>query len=124
MARIKQRDSKLEIRFRGALWKSGIRYRKNVKIYGTPDLVLSRYRLLVFVDSCFWHGCRFHCRKPKSNVAFWESKITRNKARDQKVTRYYRRRGYTVIRFWEHQIDSDLDNCIHKLLQVIATMKQ
>jgi len=116
MARIKQRDTKIEVRLRKALWRAGIRYRKNVRMFGTPDLFLSKPRVLVFVDSCFWHGCRFHCRKPKSNTTFWETKITRNRKRDKRVTRHYRRRGYVVLRFWEHEILADLDNCVTKIM--------
>src|SRR3954469_7146062 len=111
MSRVKQRDSRIELRLRLALWRAGVRYRKHVRVFGTPDLVLRRARILIFVDSCFWHGCRYHCRRPKSNVAFWATKIARNRWRDRRVNRYYRRRGWTVIRFWEHQLD-DVDRCV------------
>lgn len=120
MSRIKQRDSGIERALRAALWRTGVRYRKHVRIYGTPDLAMSTARVLVFVDSCFWHGCRFHCRRPKSNVEFWESKIARNRRRDLKVTRYYRRRGWTVIRFWEHQLSKDLDACVGRIAAAVA----
>ena len=119
MSRIKQRDSKLELRLRKELWKHGVRYRKNVRIYGTPDLMIKKLKILVFVDSCFWHGCPFHCRRPKSNTAFWDAKITRNRARDRKVSRYYRTRGYVVLRFWEHKIQANLPACVEKILLTI-----
>jgi len=102
----------LEREFRVALWHRGVRYRKNVRIYGTPDIVVRRAKLLIFLDSCFWHGCRHHCRMPKSNRLFWDEKINRNKKRDRAVTRHYRRKGWTVLRFWEHKLAKDFDNCI------------
>ena len=120
MSRIKQRDSGIERTLRSALWRRGVRYRKNVRIYGTPDLVLLASRVLVFVDSCFWHGCRFHCRRPKSNVDFWEAKIARNRRRDLKVTRFYRRRGWVVLRFWEHRLLNDLDACVERVVKAVA----
>jgi DNA mismatch endonuclease, patch repair protein len=119
MSRIKQRDTGLEVQLRRALWKAGFRYRKNVRIFGTPDLVLARSKVLVFVDSCFWHGCKVHCRKPKSNTMFWETKISRNQIRDRKVAGYYRRRGVTVLRIWEHDIQANLDGCLMRVAQAV-----
>lgn len=115
MSRVKQRDSDIERTLRLALWRSGIRYRKNVRMYGTPDLVISKARVLVFVDSCFWHGCRFHCRRPKSNIEFWEAKLIRNRQRDLRVTRHYRRQGWTVLRFWEHRLRGNLGACVEQV---------
>ncbi|MGE3779431.1 MAG: very short patch repair endonuclease [Pirellulaceae bacterium] len=116
MSRIKQRDSAIERQLRSAVWRAGLRYRKNVRIHGTPDLVFRSAKVLVFVDSCFWHGCRFHCRMPKSNVEFWKTKIMRNRRRDLRVTRFYRRRGWTVLRFWEHQLLRDPDGCVNRVI--------
>jgi len=116
MSRVGQRDTDIELLLRQALWRRGLRYRKNVKLIGTPDLAIKTRRLVVFVDSCFWHGCRFHCRRPKSNILFWKSKIERNRRRDVRVTRYYRRRGWTVLRFWEHVLRQDLDGCVRRVV--------
>ena len=116
MARIRQRDSGIEMALRLAVWRAGVRYRKNVRIYGTPDLVVSRAKLVVFVDSCFWHACRHHCRRPKSNIEFWEGKLARNRRRDRAVTRHYRQRGWTVLRFWEHTLRRDLGACVKAIL--------
>ena len=124
MARIKQRDSQLELEFRRKLWHAGIRYRKHVRVFGTPDLMLRKLKILIFIDSCFWHGCSFHCRMPKSNIAFWETKINRNRARDKKVSRYYRRRGYIVLRFWEHKIQADLAGCVSQILHVVGERRK
>jgi DNA mismatch endonuclease (patch repair protein) len=124
MARVKQKDSQIERRLRLALWSAGIRYRKNVRIFGTPDLVISANRVLIFVDSCFWHGCRFHYQQPKSNADFWQSKIDRNRRRDRKVTRHYRRKGWTVVRFWEHQLAADFERCVQRVVQMLAEKRE
>jgi len=116
MSLIKQRDTTLEQQFRAALWANGVRYRKNVRMYGTPDIVVRKARLLIFLDSCFWHGCRHHCRMPKSNVEFWNKKISRNQERDRAVTKFYRADRWTVLRFWEHSLAKNFDGCIAKVL--------
>ncbi len=69
-----------------------------------PDFVFPKQRLAVFVDGCFWHGCPRHGTQPKQNRKFWETKIARNKARDREVTRVLRRKGWQVVRIWEHEL--------------------
>jgi len=79
-------------------------WRRNQKVFGKPDFVFPNYRLAVFVDGCFWHGCPKHGTQPKGNAAFWRKKISRNQARDQLVTRTLRRTGWRVLRIWEHEL--------------------
>lgn len=67
-----------------------------------PDLVFRPQRVAVFVDGCFWHGCPDHATWPKTNAAFWQAKIERNRARDESTDERLRRDGWTVLRFWEH----------------------
>ena len=69
-----------------------------------PDFVFPRLRVAVFVDGCFWHGCRRHATQPKTNAAFWRDKITCNKARDRQVNRHLRKLGWNVVRIWEHEL--------------------
>jgi len=73
---------------------------------GKPDFVFPKSRVAVFVDGCFWHGCRKHCRMPSSNREYWEEKIGGNIRRDSIVTRKLRAAGWSVIRFWEHDLNS------------------
>lgn len=120
MSRIRGSDTSFEERFRKNLWKEGLRYRKNVKkLVGKPDLYFSRKKLVVFLDSCFWHGCREHCRMPCSNVEYWEKKIDRNKKRDKEVTKYYKRNGFTIIRIWEHELKNDFDEITKKVVSEV-----
>ena len=106
MSRIKNKDSKIEVLFRKELWKQGFRYRKNsAKHFGKPDIVLSGYKIVIFIDSCFWHGCKRHCRVPSTRKKYWVGKIERNKERDREVTRYYKKIGWRIFRIWEHNIE-------------------
>lgn len=105
MSKIKSKDTKIEIEFRKAIWKAGIRYRKNPKGYfGRPDLVLKKRKIVIFIDSCFWHSCKKHCRLPSTRKNYWLPKIERNKQRDKEVNRHYKKLGWKIIRVWEHGI--------------------
>ena len=79
-------------------------WRRHQPIFGNPDFIFSKLRLAVFVDGCFWHGCPKHATRPSSNGAFWREKLARNKARDRIVNRTLRRRGWTVLRIWQHEL--------------------
>lgn len=105
MSKIKSRDSKIEITFRKALWRHGLRYLKNsTKYFGKPDIVLPKHTTVIFIDSCFWHGCSEHFRMPKTRTKFWREKIERNKRRDIEVTCHYQKLAWQVIRIWEHDL--------------------
>jgi DNA mismatch endonuclease (patch repair protein) len=107
MSKVKSKGSKIEIEFRKAIWKAGFRYSKNpTKYFGKPDLVLKKHKTVIFVDSCFWHGCKRHCRLPATRKEYWTEKIERNKQRDKEVNRYYKKIGWKVIRVWEHDIEN------------------
>lgn len=117
MSKVRNKDSKIEIALRKALWKEGYRYRKNVTNYfGKPDIVLAKYKTVIFVDSCFWHGCKEHGSMPETRREFWKVKIARNKKRDEEVTRHYKDKGWTVIRIWEHEIKKNFDKKVNKIL--------
>jgi DNA mismatch endonuclease (patch repair protein) len=82
-----------------------IGWRRHLKgAYGSPDFLFKKSKLAVFVDGCFWHGCKKHCIMPKSNTVYWIPKIARNIARDKTVNSYYRANGWKIIRIWEHEI--------------------
>lgn len=79
-------------------------WRRRQKILGNPDFVFRRKRLAVFVDGCFWHGCRYHFRMPESNQKYWSQKIARNVARDSVITRALKKLGWRVVRIWERSL--------------------
>ena len=79
-------------------------WRRNRPLFGKPDFVFPKLRLAVFVDGCFWHGCPRCYTRPKSNLEFWDAKISRNRARDRDVNRHLRKLGWKVLRIWEHEL--------------------
>ena len=123
MSKIKSKDSKIEVEFRKAIWKAGFRYRKNpANYFGKPDLVLKKYKTVIFVDSCFWHGCKKHCRLPATNKKYWNEKIERNKQRDKEVNRYYKKEGWQVLRVWEHDLShKNFDKAINKIITFLKS---
>ena len=79
-------------------------WRRNWPLEGKPDFVFPRQRLVIFVDGCFWHGCPIHGTQPSTNQAYWQPKLGRNKARDERVTRSLRKNGWRVLRVWHHDL--------------------
>ena len=79
-------------------------WRRHPKIFGKPDFIFPKFKLAVFVDGCFWHGCPKHATKPATNRAFWRNKLARNKARDRIVNRTLRQFGWMVLRIWQHEL--------------------
>ncbi len=106
MSRIKSKDTKPEEKVRKHLFAQGFRYRKNVrKLPGCPDIVLPKYKTVVFVQGCFWHmhDCgRFHW--PASNQKYWEPKIRRNVERDQTNKEQLQALGWKVLTVWECEL--------------------
>jgi DNA mismatch endonuclease, patch repair protein len=82
-------------------------WRRNQKIHGNPDFLFRRARVAIFVDGCFWHGCRTHFRLPRSNILYWKKKIGRNIRRDRNVNRILRSLGWGVVRIWEHELGQE-----------------
>ena len=105
MSRIKGKDTKIEISVRKYLFAKGFWFRKNDKRYpGKPDVVLPKYKTVIFVNGCFWHGHQGCFILPKSNVDFWENKIERNINRDRENAISLERMGWRVIVVWECEI--------------------
>ncbi len=122
MAAIRSRNTSIEIRFRKALWASGIRgYRLHYLLPGKPDIVFTRKRLAIFIDGCFWHWCPQCFRMPKTHREYWEPKICRNVARDEDINQQLQQNGWTVIRFWEHEIKHDLTECVLRTVNRITS---
>ncbi|USK48023.1 very short patch repair endonuclease [Bacillus sp. CMF12] len=116
--------SKLESIVTHELWKRGYRFRRNVKgLVGTPDIAIKKYKIVIFIDSCFWHFCPIHGRMPKSNIDFWKKKLERNQERDKEHTQYYMQKGWHILRIWEHEIRKDLDNTLEKIIIFIEDAK-
>jgi DNA mismatch endonuclease (patch repair protein) len=79
-------------------------WRRNQPVFGKPDFVFPKFKLAIFVDGCFWHGCPKHATHPKHNRAFWQRKLAANKTRNRVVTRTLRTQGWRVLRVWGHEL--------------------
>ena len=119
MGKIRGKSTKPELAFRKALWTAGYRYRIDYKkLIGKPDIVLQKYRTVIFIDGEYWHGYNWEERKPKikTNREFWIPKIERNMQRDTEVNIELDHLGYKVFRFWEQEIKKELDECLQIVL--------
>lgn len=117
MQNIRAVDTKVELFVARELRKRRIYCARNVKsITGKPDFVFRRKRMVVFVDSDFWHGHPKRCIMPKSNCEYWNQKIERNKMRDREVNQELRKEGWKVIRLWEHDLEQHFKTAFKKIL--------
>lgn len=102
-----RRDTAPEARVRTALWRRGLRFRKNHRPVGhlkcEADVLFNRARVAVFIDGCFWHGCPVHGNLPKANNDYWSRKLTRNIERDRTNRAALEAAGWVVIQVWEHE---------------------
>ncbi len=102
-----RRDTAPELALRRALHAGGLRYRVGFPVPGqrrrTIDVAFTRVQVAVFVDGCFWHGCPEHGTQPRSNSAWWTTKLSANQARDRDTDRVLAEAGWTVVRVWEHE---------------------
>lgn len=127
MRAIRSKDTTIELALRKALWQRGIRYRKNYKgLIGKPDIVITKYRIAVFCDSDFWHGYDWGNRKSriKSNQNYWIPKNERNMKRDREVTAALVEQGWIVLRFWEHTIRKELEECVNDIQEAVDVRKE
>ncbi len=124
MKKIRSTNSKAEVLLRKKLWKEGYRYRlSNHKIIGKPDIVFTKRRLAIFVDGDFWHGFDWSNKKKKlkANAKYWIPKIERNIQRDLEVTTFLKQQGWSVIRFWEHEILNGVEHCMVKIKEKLVS---
>lgn len=125
MSQIRSKDTKPEILVRSFLFSKGLRFRKNDKRYsGSPDIVLPKYKTIVFVHGCFWHlheGCKYAVM-PKSNVDFWQKKLYRNRERDEINKNKLENMGWKVLIVWECQLKKqNIQQTLNTLYNQIIT---
>ena len=124
MKNIKNKDTKIELILRKALWNKGYRYRKNYSFLpGKPDIVITKYRIAIFCDGEFFHGKEWSLQKKRlknsSNGEYWINKISKNIQRDDKIDKELYALGWTVIRFWGKDILKHTDECVKYIEEVI-----
>jgi len=122
MSRIRGRNTKIDLAMKKLLTKNRIKFEMYPKIFGNPDFIIKRKKIALFCDGDFWHGYRYHERK-KPAKKFWRDKIQRNMARDAQVSRRLRREGWSVLRFWEHDIERNPEKCTRKILRKTRSRK-
>ena len=120
MSRIKGKDTKIEVMTRKFLFQNGFRYRKNDKRYpGKPDIVLPKYKTIVFINGCFWHrhdNCKL-ATLPKTRTDYWEMKLNRNVENDKKNIKLLEDDGWRVITLWECKLKADFQGEMSKLIE-------
>lgn len=109
MSRVRGRGNKsTEQKLVMLLREAGLKgWRRHLRLPGTPDFAFPKLRLAIFVDGCFWHGCPHCYTRPSSNQEFWDSKLVDNRARDRRVNRDLRSRGWRVMRIWSHSLTNN-----------------
>ena len=123
MSRIRSTDTSIESCLRKALWRDGIRYKKNYKILpGKPDIVITKHKIAIFCDGEYWHGKDWEIKKAKihSNKEYWISKIERNMRRDIETNRLLRNMGWEVLRFWGNDIGKNVGACVESVKDMIT----
>lgn len=113
-----------ELKVMRELKRRGFYFAPNVKtLPGKPDIVFRRKKVAVFIDSDFWHGHRTRFIMPKNNLSYWEQKIERNKKRDRQVNKELRKKGWKIVRIWEHDVKKRFEKSISRILSVLGEPK-
>lgn len=118
MSRIRSKDTKPEVLLCKALWREGIRYRKNVKsLPGKPDIAIAKCKIAIFCDGEFWHGKDWEIKKLRiqSNREYWLPKIERNMAMDRENEKQLQDMGWRVLRFWGKDIVGNIGECVEEV---------
>jgi DNA mismatch endonuclease (patch repair protein) len=115
MSRIRGTNTKIDIKMKKMLADTGFKWEMYPKMFGNPDFVHRRKKIIIYCDGDFWHGYKYY-EKKKPSKKFWREKIETNMRRDQRYTRKLRREGWSVLRFWEHDIEKNPEKCIRRIL--------
>ncbi|MCE9651839.1 MAG: very short patch repair endonuclease [Nitrosarchaeum sp.] len=118
MSRIRGTNTKIDLMMKDMLIKTGYKFEMYPKMYGNPDFVLRRRKIIIYCDGDFWHGFKYD-EKKKPSKKFWRDKIQGNMKRDRRITRHLRRNGWSVLRFWEHDIEKNPEKCSARILRKI-----
>ena len=122
MQNIRGKDTKIEVKVRSELFKRGFRFRKNDSRYpGKPDIVLPKYKTVIFVNGCYWHrhpGCKY-ATIPKTNIEFWNKKFQANIKNDAKNKAALEAAGWNLITLWECELQKDLAGAINRVEEML-----
>jgi len=117
MSAVRSKNTAFEKKVVVALREHGLRFKTNYeKVLGKPDIVMVSKKKAIFLDSDFWHGWHYSLWYSKLTSDFWRVKIDRNRRRDRKVKRMLKKRGWGVLRVWEHQFNKDFQKYINRII--------
>ena len=121
MSRIRSSNNKnTELALAKLFRRNGITgWRRHQPIFGKPDFVFRRFRLAIFVDGCFWHGCPKHSRHAKKSGVYWVKKLAANRGRDWLVTHTLRSQGWRVVRIWEHELAKSSKRVVRRMDRIL-----
>jgi len=118
MSNVRSKNTKIELEVRKALWARCVRYRiHNSNIPGTPDISSRKNKVAIFLDGCFWHGCKRHGSIPKTNTKFWKGKIDENIKRRKKIKAELKKEGYIVLEYFECDLNENIAGIIDEITQ-------
>lgn len=118
MSRIRSRGTGIELKMKNALEKSGMRFQYQPKMFGKPDFLIFP-NVVVFCDSSFWHGRNWKKLSKQLKNKYWYDHIKRNKERDSKVTQTLKNMDYAVLRFWDYEIEKQIEKCILRIAEKV-----
>jgi len=120
----KARNTKPELAVRRVLHATGLRYRVDMRpvreLRSRADIVFTKWKVAIYIDGCFWHGCPIHATVPKRNADYWVPKLQRNVERDRETTLRLESLGWVVLRFWEHE---NVDAVVHTISDQLASRR-
>jgi DNA mismatch endonuclease (patch repair protein) len=120
MQHIRSKNTVPELLVMNELKRHKIYFAKHVdKIFGKPDIVFRRKKVIVFIDSDFWHYNPQKFIMPATNVEYWEKKIQRNRDRDKLVNKTLKKEGWRILRFWESAIKKDINKVVDKIIKIL-----
>jgi DNA mismatch endonuclease (patch repair protein) len=114
MSRIRGTNTKIDLKMKKMLADAGHKWEMYPKMFGNPDFVHRRKKIIIYCDGDFWHGYKYN-EKKRPAKKFWQDKIENNMKRDQRYTRKLRQKGWSVLRFWEHDIERNPEKCLRRI---------
>ena len=114
MSRIRSRGTKIELKMKKALEESDLQFQYQPRIFGKPDFLVAP-NIIVFCDSSFWHGRNWPRLKKRLPSEYWRNHIEQNRKRDKIVNSTLKGENYIVLRFWDNQIDKEIQKCIQRI---------
>lgn len=123
MSSIRSKNTKIEIKLKKQLEKSGVVFEMHPRMTGNPDFIIPENKIAIFADGSFWHGYRVGDIKLSKMSKYWMEKINRNKRRMKEVNKQLEKEGWRVIRFWEHDIENNIDNCMKKFSTALKSRR-